>query len=344
MEPGRGHGTGEGPWNRGGAKLGFPNRPTPTKEVDNVKTPVSLWVFTILVGAAGGLSLAAALLTGFARDPGLISACWVVALGLTVVGGVAATLHLERPGGGHRVLRRWRSSWLSREVLATGLFGVLLALALWVGGNGLAVWAAAAGGVGAVIVTGALYGSIRAIRGWHGPLTVQVLLGLGMASGLALAGMMGTAMETADSLAGVRFLFLAAGVLTGAGFLLIQVRRPNFRSVGGLGKSEAPFPWLPSRSIKLQDRGTTYLSAKINPQLGPRPVNRMVGRAPLVLPSGLGLAFLLFLFLSVSLPGLNHIIAEILAAAATVALFLGIGAKRWQFFVQANHLSGVWAE
>ena len=160
-----------------------------------MKTPVSLWVFTILVGAAGGLSLAAALLTGLAHDPFLVTVCLVGAIVLTAAGGVAAALHLERPGKGHRVLRRWRSSWLSREVLAVAGFGVLQALALYVGGTGWATWAAAVGGVSAVVVTGALYGSIRAIRGWHGPLTIQVFLGLGLASGLALAGTMGTAWE-----------------------------------------------------------------------------------------------------------------------------------------------------
>jgi formate dehydrogenase iron-sulfur subunit len=56
---------------------------------------------------------------------------WAV-LGLTMLGLAAAPLHLGRPAFAYRAWRGWKTSWLSREVLAFGaFFGAVAAWAWW---------------------------------------------------------------------------------------------------------------------------------------------------------------------------------------------------------------------
>lgn len=49
-------------------------------------------------------------------------------LGVALVSLLASTLHLGRPVHAYRAIKAWRRSWLSREVLALGLFANLAAL------------------------------------------------------------------------------------------------------------------------------------------------------------------------------------------------------------------------
>lgn len=55
----------------------------------------------------------------------------LLALILTVAGLVASVSHLGRPSQGWRALLGWRRSWLSREVLALGLFAGVAGLWAW---------------------------------------------------------------------------------------------------------------------------------------------------------------------------------------------------------------------
>ncbi|HXG47655.1 MAG TPA: DmsC/YnfH family molybdoenzyme membrane anchor subunit [Methylomirabilota bacterium] len=55
----------------------------------------------------------------------------LLALILTAAGLVASVCHLGRPGQGWRALLGWRRSWLSREVLALGMFTGVTTLSAW---------------------------------------------------------------------------------------------------------------------------------------------------------------------------------------------------------------------
>ena len=82
-----------------------------------------------------------------------------VLMGLIGLSLAASTLHLGRPAFAFRAIRNWRTSWLSREVLALSLFAkVALAYAAFLlTTEGLAlVSAEALGGVGARLSLGAV--------------------------------------------------------------------------------------------------------------------------------------------------------------------------------------------
>src|SRR5215475_2736960 len=122
------------------------------------------------------------------------SAAFGLALALITVGLFSSLAHLGRPERAWRALSQWRSSWLSREgvmALATYVPAGLLALnSLWFRGVGPLTEALALLTVAAalltLITTGMIYASLRTIRQWHQPLTVRVLIALGLASGAVL--------------------------------------------------------------------------------------------------------------------------------------------------------------
>jgi len=123
----------------------------------------SLVLFTMLGQMAVGLAIMAALRPQTAEGPseGKLKTHWLVAGCLLVAGLIASFFHLGHPGGSVLTLTHLSNSWLSREVLAFGVFGALLA-ATWLtllksGTGSLLGRIAAAVGIIAVLVSGMVY-------------------------------------------------------------------------------------------------------------------------------------------------------------------------------------------
>lgn len=94
---------------------------------------------------------------------------WLV-VALAAAGLAAAPLHLGRPAFAHRAWKGWRTSWLSREVIAFGaFFGAAAAAAFWPT-PGTRAFAAATGLIG-VYCSARIY-MIPARPSWNTPLTL----------------------------------------------------------------------------------------------------------------------------------------------------------------------------
>ncbi len=94
-----------------------------------------LITFTLIaqfaVGVVVGLTFAFGPLhdrVGYGEAADTVLASLVVVLALLVVAGVVATLHLGNVRNVYLVLSNWRSSWLSREIVAFGVFGAMVLL------------------------------------------------------------------------------------------------------------------------------------------------------------------------------------------------------------------------
>jgi DMSO reductase anchor subunit len=157
----------------------------------------SVILFTTASGAGYGL-LALLGLVGFNHGPvsnfafGLVAV--VVALGLITVGLLSSTFHLGHPERAWRAFSQWRSSWLSREGVASVATYVpaLLFGATWtdiihapamISPLGLIT---AAMCVITVYCTAKIYSTLKTIRAWNNPLVVPVYLAFAFASGGAL--------------------------------------------------------------------------------------------------------------------------------------------------------------
>ncbi len=173
----------------------------------------SVIYLTTLIGAGQGLFLAlytSELYTTLgllpAQDePVFFAVGALLALALLAAGLAASFAHLGHPERAWRSATRWRTSWLSREVIALPAFmgAVFLYGALhflgWnppiaVLGDGIPVrLTLVVGAVGVVLCftlflcTGMIYACLRFLQEWATPLTVVNFFLLGTASGFTLA-------------------------------------------------------------------------------------------------------------------------------------------------------------
>lgn len=135
----------------------------------------------VLGGTGGGLYALLALL-GFAE--GAVPA-WLRALGplLALAGFAAVAVEAGRPWRGLHALRNLRRSWMSRELAAGGLFGLLAGLDL-VAPSPVLLGLAALAGLSLVLCQGFILYRARGVPAWSVP---QMPL-LALTSGLLMGG------------------------------------------------------------------------------------------------------------------------------------------------------------
>jgi len=158
---------------------------------------VSVIFFTSATGAGNGLLIVLGILGALGllpHDRVLAATALCLALSLNVVGLVSSMFHLGRPERMWRAFSQWRSSWLSREAVAsmlTFLPAVLFGLA-WLVFDRVdavtatigAIMAAAAGCT--VFTTGMIYASLKPIAEWNTRFTTPGYLAFAIMTGAVL--------------------------------------------------------------------------------------------------------------------------------------------------------------
>src|SRR5690554_2596577 len=146
----------------------------------------SVILFTTTSGAGYGLlallGLTAATEAALPRIGGLIAL--LLALGLITFGLLASTFHLGRPERAWWAFSQWRTSWLSREGVASvltyipaGLFGIgWVFLGTFAGWVSIAAILAAIGSVATVCTTAMIYASLKPVAEWHSRFTLPAYL------------------------------------------------------------------------------------------------------------------------------------------------------------------------
>lgn len=195
----------------------------------------SLVAFTLLAQSgvgmfAGGTLLALALpyQAGFAPTGQVVAPVFLTGLILFGSGLLASLLHLGYPRNAWRALGNLRTSWLSREILLSGLFGVSGALAAgaWLFQAGSSSLRVALSGAAAIIGLSLVYAMarvyrLRTISAWDRPSTplaffrATLLLGMLLAVVVALRH---------PALAAYREAYLPA-IVTGGIALFFEARR-----------------------------------------------------------------------------------------------------------------------
>jgi len=310
----------------------------------------SVIFLTTLIGVGQGLFLALFTVESYAAFdllPPQASRFYALgsalALGFLVAGLIASFFHLGHPERAWRSAAKWRTSWLSREVIVLPAFmgtvflygaahftGFNLTLATLPSGVPVNV-TAILGVAGTVLAfalfvcTGMIYACLRFLQEWHTPLTVINYTLLGGASGFVLA----TALAALAAPEVTRFSAGWAMILT----LLALIGR-----VASL-----------LRNARLKPKSTlrTAIGVK-HPRIAQKAQGAMGGSFNTrEFFHGRSAAFLrqvkwIFLLLTFPLPlGLLAGGAATGAAALLLAAFavqyLGLLAERWFFFAQANH-------
>lgn len=300
---------------------------------------LSIIVFTTLSGAGYGLLgwLGLAAVEGrLPADRGFGAAALGLALGAVTAGLLSSTLHLGHPERAWRAFSQWRSSWLSREgVASTATYAPasLFFLVWMVRGSvdGLAAGLALLAAIGAVLTvvsTAYIYRSLKPIAQWSTDWVPANFLALAIMTGAlwlaAVVAIFGLAPLSPDWLRLV--VVLVAGAMK-LGYWRYIDANPGISSVEsatGLGRFGQP------RLFEAPHTAANYLLKEMGFHIA-RKHARKLRRIAVI--AGFVLPFLLTLVAAAG-TGWLRIAATLLAAlSATV----GVLVERWLFFAEAKH-------
>lgn len=310
----------------------------------------SVIFLTTLIGAAQGLFLALFTAQSYAAFKLLpqpdahafYGQGSLLALALLGGGLVSSFFHLGHPERAWRTATKWRTSWLSREVIVLPAFmGVvfLYGLAHWLNWHPVLMTlpgelpvdpTAILGVAGTVLAfalfvcTAMIYACLKFLAEWHSPLTVinYILLGGGSGFSLAAAFAAYTAPELVGFLAGWAAIITLLG-LVGRGASLYRNARLKPKSTLQTA--------IGIKHPKIVQKTQGFMGGSFNTRefFHGRQVAALRGVKWFFMLATFPLPFLLLL------AGMHGGGAALLAAF--VLQYVGLVAERWFFFAQANH-------
>ena len=318
-----------------------------------MKPAFSVIFLTTLIGAGQGLFLA------------YFSAEWLVTLNmlqpsssdhsaqagllafaLMTAGLVASFFHLGHPERAWRAAAMWRTSWLSREVIALPLaMGTVLLFALlrlfeidfhlaMLGKVALSLstlvgFIAVLAIVALFTCTAMIYASLKFLRQWHSPLTVLNFFLMGCASGFTLATLLAVVYQGGHFgyFSGMAISLTLAALVSRLASLS---RNRSLRSPSTL-QSAIGVHHPTIRQIAQGAMGGSFNTRAFMHSYG---------------PSVLLLARRFFLLAGFVLPLLLLLLSDnssLLACTLAMLLqFLGLMTERWYFFIEAEHPQNVY--
>lgn len=267
----------------------------------------------------------------------------LLALIFLAAGLVASVFHLGRPERAWRTATKWKTSWLSREVIVLPAFmGTTFIYAMiHISGWNPVLFALSddfivdlsllVGAINTVlafslfICTAMIYACIKFLQEWATPLTVANYTLLGMASGFALS----TAFAAFVDSNLVHFYGGWTIVLTISGFLTRSaslIRNNNIKYKSSLSTA------IGIRHTNIRQKAMGAMGGSFNTR------EYFHGAKPFLFKS-IKWVFIILVFI-VPILLLSGALANdvfILFALAFFVQYIGLIAERWFFFAQANH-------
>ncbi len=310
----------------------------------------SVIFLTTLIGVGQGLFLALFTVESYAAFdllPPQASRFYalgsIVALSFLVAGLVASFFHLGHPERAWRSAAKWRTSWLSREVIVLPAFMgtvFLYGAAHFSGFNpvlatlpsGAPVNVTAMLGVAGTVLafalfvcTAMIYACLRFLQEWHTPLTVINYTLLGGASGFVLAAVLAAlaAPEVTRFYAGWAMILTLLALLGRAASLLRNARlRPKSTLRTAIGVKHPRIAQKAQGAMGGSFNTREFFHGRTAAFL--RQVKWLFLLLAFILPLGL-------------LAGGAATDSSLLLLAAFAVQYPGLLAERWFFFAQANH-------
>ena len=285
----------------------------------------SVIFLTTLIGAGQGLFLAlyvCELLSPQSCSTEFLIGGSMIVLLLSSLGLIASFFHLGHPERAWRTATMWRTSWLSREVIALPVFMAAVfayGIAHWAQlGYTLAIGTvAAAASLALFICTGMIYAAIKVLKEWSHPLTLINFTLLGCASGAMLAA--AYAGFTAPDL--VTPLSRAAAVLT---LLALATRGASLIRNASLHPGTTLQTAIGVRHPHIVQKSQGAMGGSFNTREFFHGQSAAFMRN--IVPAFLVTVFFIPLALVMFLPLLAFIVQ-----------YCGLLAERWYFFAEAKH-------
>lgn len=270
-------------------------------------------------------------------------------LALVLLGGglVAAVFHLGKPSyfltRAWRGITQWRTSWLSRELIALPAFMGLVLL------FGAAHYAGLTeplfvikgqipvdptlllGVVGALmsivlfVATAMIYASLRFLQEWHSPLTVANFILFGLASGFTLAA----AFSAWSGVALVAFFGTWAVIFT---VLAAVTRGFSMYRNGRIKHKSTVQTAIGVRHTKICQKSMGFMGGSFNT----REFFHGAGNGTLAFVRWFFVLMVFFVPVAL-LAAANALASAYLPILAFAAQYAGLMAERWYFFAEAQH-------
>jgi len=296
----------------------------------------SIIFFTTLAGMAQGLLFFIALLN---IEAPILSAPFLAMLALPVsfilltLGLLASFFHLGHPERAWRAAMMWRTSWLSREVIALPAVILLTAMTFLFIISGLVpawLWAALLISILALwICTAKIYQCIRFIQEWSHPSTLSNFILLGLTSG-------GLLLEFLLMLWNEPGAPLGMSMISGANFVLLFLalnlklwiwrRNQKLKPKSNLASATG----IKGNNIRQTSMG--FMGGSFNTrEFFHHQTDRVISNIRKIILLMTYIGPMILLAFSMNSPSIIQI------AIALVMHYIGLLAERWMFFAEANH-------
>ncbi len=296
----------------------------------------SIIFFTTLAGMAQGLLFFVALLNiegPVLSTPFLSMLALPVSFILLSLGLVASFFHLGHPERAWRAAMMWRTSWLSREVIALPAVMVITAITFFFLISGIVpTWLWVVLLISTLILwicTAKIYQCIRFIQEWSHPSTLSNFVLLGLSSG-------GLLLELLLMLWNKPNIPLGMSLISGANFILLFLalnlklwtwrRNQKLKPKSNLASATG----IKGDNIRQTSMG--FMGGSFNTrEFFHHQTDRVIGniRKIILLMTYVGPMILLAISMSSS--------SIALIAITLLIHYMGLLAERWMFFAEANH-------
>lgn len=297
----------------------------------------SIIFFTTLAGMAQGLLFFLALLNLFIQvtpTAFLTHLAIPVSFGLLTLGLIASFFHLGRPERAWRAAMMWRTSWLSREVIALPALMAVTAVIyfyaltdqvpqyLWFALliTTVALW----------VCTAKIYQCIRFIQEWSHPSTLSNFIILGMSSGWLLLELLIFLWSSPDNST------INDAPLSTIAFILLFVSFNLKLWIWRRNRSLKPKSNLASatgiKGSQIRQTSMGLMGGSFNTrEFFHHQTDRMIANLRKIILLCAYILPMVLLAIAVTSPSI------FLIACALLILYLGQLAERWMFFAEANH-------
>lgn len=299
----------------------------------------SIIFFTTLSGAGYGLLAMLGIYGALGllpHEPAFVVVAMLLAFGAIGAGLLSSMFHLGRPERAWRALSQWRSSWLSREGVAS-IFTFLPALIFGFGwlrnsDDGIFVASGVVSAVCAVITvicTAYIYRSLKPVPNWHNRWVVANYLALAAMTGSLLLAML--ASFSGHDLPGGLALSLTTVIVAlicklGYWWDIDHVQAVSTpESATGLGALG---------TVHLLDAPHTSENFLLK-EMGFRIARKHARKLRLI---AVALAFVLPLVLTLAAFVVQGLPAAVCLFVAAASAFAGVLTERWLFFAEAKHV------
>ena len=313
----------------------------------------SVIFLTTLIGAGQGLFLALFSAQAYTElnllpsmaDTNFFGVGSVLAFAFLAIGLISSVFHLGHPERAWRAASMWRTSWLSREVIALPfmmamifvygvmhLFGIDGVIYSDTAGNHFSYSLIVAGSLAMIasfilfICTGMIYACIKFLQEWATPLTVINYALFGVASGFTFAAAYSSFYNAPEM---TKFFGIWAVILT---VVVLLTRLASMYRNAHIKHKSSMKSAIGVRHNKIQQKAMGMQGGSYNTR------EYFHGKTALFLKS-VKYIFLVLVFpipVILLLAGLGSADSTLLVAAFIVQ-YVGLIFERWYFFAQSNH-------